>query len=103
MFKEISKDEYNSNIKDSKDFYVLVFHALWCPPCKMLKNSLLELSEKDDITVYRVDVDKYTDLAREFGVTSMPTWFIFKDGKMIHKGMGYQPYPIFRDTVLNFK
>ncbi|MEA4115335.1 thioredoxin family protein [Mycoplasma sp. 744] len=95
MLKEITTQEYKEQFSKTEGVYVLVFHAVWCPPCKMFKITLDELVAKNNIPVFRVDVDQNQDLAKEFNVTSMPTWFIFKDGKMVQPGLGYLPYPAF--------
>ncbi|KKB26741.1 Thioredoxin [Mycoplasmopsis meleagridis] len=99
--KEITGPEYYETYSKTNDLYVLVFHAVWCPPCKMFKITLDELTEKNNIPVYRVDVDgsDNTKIKNEFQVTSMPTWFIFKEGKMVQHGLGYLPYPAFIKEV----
>ncbi|VEU77082.1 thioredoxin family protein [Mycoplasmopsis columbina] len=95
QLREITTKEYKDEISKEQGLYVLVFHALWCPPCKMFKHTLEEVVSKNNVPVYRVDVDANQDLTDEFGVTSMPTWFIFKDGKQVQKGLGYMPHPTF--------
>ncbi|MBZ4195215.1 thioredoxin family protein [Mycoplasma tauri] len=93
MIKEISQNEYINDIKNNeKDLYILVFHALWCGPCRMFKESLLDISEKDNVKVYRINVDENSELSSEFQVRSIPKWFIFKDGKEISSHNGYMPY-----------
>lgn len=104
MLKEINQDEYKNNVVGKeKGIYVLVFHALWCPPCRMFKSSLEQLDKLDNILVYRVDVDENTKLTQEMGVNSMPTWFIFKNGKMMEKVMGYVPYDHLKAKVMEYK
>ena len=67
------------------------FWATWCGPCKMIAPYIEEIAlENPDITVAKVDVDKATDLAIEFGIQSIPTIIVFKDGKISGKAIGYR-------------
>lgn len=54
---------------------LLVFSASWCQPCQRLKPSILEI-EDAGVQVTRVDIDQQPDLARKYGVTSVPTMFV---------------------------
>ncbi len=76
-----------------KDGLVLVdFFADWCGPCKMLAPVIEKLANEfaDKLTVYKVNVDDDPDLARKFGIVSIPSLFLFKDGKAINQTMGFQ-------------
>ncbi|WP_245594772.1 thioredoxin family protein [Mycoplasma elephantis] len=84
--KENIKNGLDSGIK------ILNFHASWCPPCKMLKPVLEELVEKQNIDIYRIDVDEDRDFAKEKQITSIPVTFIYKDGKEVTKLLGYMSY-----------
>ncbi len=80
----LEKEDFNSLIKDK----VLVdFYANWCGPCKML-GPVLEKVESD-IKVIKVDVDAFEDLAREYGVMSIPTIILFNEGKEIKRNIGF--------------
>ncbi len=76
-----------------KDGIVLVdFFATWCGPCKMQSPILEEIKEdRSDIKIMKVDVDQETELAREYGVMSIPTLILFKDGKEVAKNVGFMP------------
>lgn len=104
MLKEINQDEYKKQI-EGKDqgLYLLVFHALWCPPCRMFKESLEKINDRDNVTVYRVDVDQNHDLVNEFEVRSMPTWIVFNKGKQLFRSTGYQEYEELKRIVLAYK
>ncbi|MBQ4634648.1 MAG: thioredoxin [Bacilli bacterium] len=80
------EDNFNELIKEN---LVLVdFFANWCGPCKMLTPHLEELSE--EFNVLKVDVDEHEELARHYGIMSIPTLLLFKDGELIDKKVGYQ-------------
>ena len=78
------KEEINSGV-------VLVdFYADWCGPCKMISPIIEELAnERSDIKFIKVNVDKFDDLSREFGIMSIPTILIFKEGELVNKNVGF--------------
>lgn len=102
MLQDVNKKYVFENIENKKGVYLLVFHALWCGPCRMFKESLTELNEKEGIEVLRVNIDEEQELASEFKVKSIPTWFIFKDGKIVEQAMGYLPYSELKKKVSKY-
>ena len=88
----------NDNFHDlTKEGYVLVdFFATWCGPCKMLAPVFEQAGEemKNDATFLKVDIDEAMDIARSFGIMSVPTMILFKDGKEVSKKTGYMPEPL---------
>ena len=69
------------------------FWATWCGPCKMLAPVIEELSDKlaGQIKVVKVDVDESPDVAKKYGIMSIPTMVLFKDGNAIGKIVGFKP------------
>ncbi len=85
----INKDNFEEKVSTGK--VVVDLFANWCGPCKMLGPILEELSnEKKDYSFYKVDVDNDEDLAREFGVMSIPTLLIFENGELREKLVGFK-------------
>ena len=79
-------EKFNELIKEK----VLVdFYANWCGPCKMLSPVLEKVS--NDIKIIKVDIDKYNDLAREYGIMSIPCLIMFDKGKEIKRNVGFLP------------
>ena len=78
----------NENFKEviSSGVWRVDFYADWCGPCKMLGPVLEEL----DDNVLKINVDSHEDLAREFGVMSIPTICFFKDGNLVNKVVGFR-------------
>lgn len=79
---------------DTADGLVLVdFWATWCGPCKMIAPVLEELDTEmsDQVKIVKVDVDENQATAGEYGIMSIPTLVLFKDGQPIDKVVGYQP------------
>lgn len=83
-------NNFNEQIKEG---VVLVdFFATWCGPCKMQSPVLEELKEdRGDVKVVKIDVDQETEIARLYGVMSIPTLILFKDGKEVAKNVGFMP------------
>ena len=66
------------------------FWASWCGPCKMIAPIVEEIAaERPDITVGKVNVDEEMDLARRFGIASIPTILVFKNGELSTTSIGY--------------
>ncbi len=75
--------------KDIEKGTVLVdFYADWCGPCKMLEPILQEIDGSSNLSIVKVDVDKYQDIASDYGVMSMPTMILFKDGEQKAQKIG---------------
>ena len=86
------KVELNNNFDEiiSSNAKVLVdFYADWCGPCKMVGPLVAQIAdEHDDVAVVKVNVDDEMELAEKFGVASIPTIILFKDGKEAKKNIG---------------
>ena len=68
------------------------FYADWCGPCKMMSPIVDEIAdEHTDVTVAKVNVDESSELASRFGVVSIPTLIIFKNGKESNRIIGARP------------
>ena len=72
---------------------VVDFNATWCGPCRMLGPVLEQISEEmaGEVEFYGVDVDENSSLAAQYGVMSVPTVILFKDGKKADMNIGFQP------------
>lgn len=83
--------EKNFEEKTKSGLVLIDFFATWCGPCRMMSPILEEVGENLDgkVSIYKVDVDEDEKLARKFGILSIPTLIIFKDGKQVDKKVGY--------------
>ena len=68
---------------------VVDFYATWCGPCKMFGPVFEEVATNMDINFVKIDVDKNSDIAREYGVMTIPTVILFKDGKEVKRKVGF--------------
>ena len=88
----ITKDNFQAEVLESSKTVLLDFWAVWCGPCKMIAPIVEQIAdEREDIVVGKVDVDQEMELAVQFGITSIPTLLVFKDGKVVATSVGYRP------------
>ena len=72
-----------------KDIAVVDFYATRCGPCKMFGPVFEEVSNESNINFVKVDVDKENDIARRYGVMTIPTVILFKNGKEVKRNIRY--------------
>lgn len=80
------EDNFELLVRDSA---IVDFYATWCGPCKMFGPVFEEVSSSSDINFIKVDVDKNGDIARKYGVMSIPTVILFKDGVEVKRYTGF--------------
>ena len=79
-------------LKNQEKPVLLDFYADWCGPCRMVSPIVDEIApERDDIVVGKINVDENPDLAGAFGVFSIPTLVVMKNGKIVNQSMGAKP------------
>ena len=79
-------------VKKSDKIVLLDFYADWCGPCRMVSPIVDEIAnERDDVLVGKINVDEEEALASEFGVFSIPTLVVMKDGKIVEQSAGAKP------------
>ena len=89
---EITKNNFEQEVMQSEKPVLLDFWAAWCGPCKMLSPVVDEIAgEHPEIKVGKVNVDEEQELAARFGVMSIPSLFVMKQGKVANQSVGVQP------------
>ena len=88
----INKSNFQNEVLNSEKPVLLDFWAPWCGPCRMVSPVVDEIaSERGDIKVGKVNVDEQPELAAQFGVMSIPTLVVMKNGKLANKTVGAKP------------
>ena len=88
----INKNNFQNEIMNSEKLVLLDFWALWCAPCRMLAPVVEEIaSERADIKVGKINIDEQSELANKFGIMSIPTLVVMKNGKIIQQVSGVRP------------
>lgn len=88
----INKSNFQSEVMNSEREVLLDFWAPWCGPCRMVAPVLEEIAaERPDIKVGKVNVDEQPELANQFGVMSIPTLVVIKNGKITSQAVGARP------------
>lgn len=88
----IDRNNFQSEVLDSDRPVLLDFWAPWCTPCRMVGPILDEIDgERSDIKVAKVNVDEQPELAGQFGVMSIPTLVVVKEGRIVQQAMGARP------------
>ena len=94
-------NESNFEEKIASGVVLVDFFATWCGPCRMLGPVIEELGAESDgsYAVYKVDIDECEDVAMDFGIMSVPTVIIFKDGAEAERMIGVQPKTAYLDAI----
>ena len=94
----ITKDNFEELVLNSAKPVLLDFWAVWCGPCRMVAPVVEQIaSEREDIVVGKINVDEEMELAVRFGIVSIPTLVVMKNGEMSNKAVGYMP----KEKILN--
>ena len=85
----VDSKNFNDTV-NSKEVVLVDFYATWCGPCKMLAPILEQVNEEiaDNTLIAKLDIDNALDIAKEYGVMSVPTMVIFKKGKEVERLVG---------------
>lgn len=95
------KESFDKTLGEN-GFMMVDFWATWCGPCRMLGPVIEELAEEYDgkaVTIGKVDVDQWPELAQRYGVMSIPTVIFFENGQEIDRKVGVMPVRVYTDLL----
>ena len=88
----INNNNFQDEVMHSEKLVLLDFWASWCGPCRMVSPIVDEIAaERCDIKVCKINVDEHPELAARFGIMSIPTLVVMKNGKVINQAVGTRP------------
>lgn len=89
---KLTKDNFQEEVLNSKEPVLVDFWASWCGPCRMLGPVVAEIAEEEAgrTKVGKVNVDEETDLAVQYGISSIPAILVFKNGEVVNRTVGLQ-------------
>ena len=93
MAIHFTDENFNQEVLSSEIPVLVDFYADWCGPCKMLAPTIEELAVEleGEVVVAKLDVDQAQDIAMKYGVMSIPTMVLFKNGEEVRRTVGFQP------------
>ena len=88
----ITKENFEAEVLQAQQTVLVDFWASWCGPCRILSPVVDEIAQSNPaIKVCKIDVDDQPELAQRYGVMSIPTLIVFRNGEEINKSVGVQP------------
>ena len=86
---EITENEFDEKIKNNK--VLIDCYAPWCGPCRALSPIIDEIAgENENVTFYKLNVDNANNVARQFGIMSIPNILVFENGELKNKSVGFK-------------
>lgn len=101
MARELNSSEFQNEVLNCSGTALVDFSATWCGPCRMLAPVVDELSTEmqGKAKVFKVDVDKSSDIAQKYKIMGVPTVIIFKNGTAVDKMVGFQPKGVLKSKL----
>ena len=88
----VNRNNFRSEVMESEKPVLLDFWAPWCGPCRMVAPIVEEIAaEREDVVLGKINVDEEMELAMKFGIASIPTLIVMKNGQVAAKAVGYRP------------
>ncbi len=97
----LTKADFNQAVLDSNGITFVEFFASWCPHCRAFYPEYCEIAEElgNEANFYQVEIDQSRGLADEYGIESIPTIVVFKNGQEVYRFVGAQPVQVFQEII----
>lgn len=86
--KKLNEETFETEVLQAKGMILLKFTAKWCPPCQKIQPILEKASEEVEHPFFEVDTDESPAIAKKYGVKTIPTLIVFKDGQVYNTCVG---------------
>ena len=105
MTQPLTDSQFSENVLNSKGLVLVDFWAEWCGPCRQLGPILEAIDEEmgNDVKIYKMNVDDSPETASQFGIRSIPTMFLFKDGKQVDTKVGLNTQSTISSWIASYK
>jgi len=103
MEKVFTDQNFEQEVLNSQKPVLVDFWAPWCGPCQMMGPIIEQLAEELEgkVVVGKLNVDENPQMAQKYGVMSIPTLLIFKDGRVVEQFVGVQPKEVLKQVLLS--
>ena len=99
MSQALTEQTYDEALFNADGLVLVDFWAPWCGPCRMVAPVLDEVSAESGVTLMKVNIDENPGLAARFGIRSIPTILLVKEGEIVDRVVGAAPKRLFQDLV----
>ena len=105
MTQPLTDNQFSDHVLNSKGLVLVDFWAEWCGPCRQLGPILEAIDEEmgNDVKIYKMNVDDSPETASQFGIRSIPTMFLFKDGKQVDTKVGLNTQSTISSWIESYK
>ena len=92
MITNVTKENFDKEVMQAEGTVLIDFWAAWCGPCRMIAPAVEKIAEeRPDVKVCKVNIDDDQELAIKYGVMSIPTLMVVKNGEIVNTAIGLRP------------